>query len=241
MVKRILILEDNVVAIEHLKTLIDELEIKCEVYATHDLKNAYQYILDNNIDLFIIDIILDTSKPGDISGLEFVDNLRKIAKYEFAPVIFITSLEDSKLYTYDKLQCQRFIEKPFDSKVVKKTIEKCLRFPKKELEEKNLIFRKDGILVMVEIDKLVYAECNNHIMHFHMDNSDILKVPYVTLKEILIKTEDYGIFQSRRNTLVNKAFVSNVDSTNRFIQLKHNHGRVEIGVMFRKHVKEIFQ
>ena len=46
MVKRILILEDNVVAIEHLKTLIDELEIKCEVYATHDLKNAYQYIFE---------------------------------------------------------------------------------------------------------------------------------------------------------------------------------------------------
>jgi len=239
--KRILILEDNNIAVEHLKKLIDELEVKCEVYATDQLRSAYQYILDNNIDLFIIDIILDTSKPGDISGLEFVNNLRKIAKYEFTPVIFITSLEDSKFYTYDKLQCQRYIEKPFDSNVVKKTIDKCLRFPKKELEEKNLFFRKDGILVMVEIDKLVYAECNNHIMHFHMDNGDILKVPYVTLKELLSKTADYNIFQSRRNTLVNKAFVRNVDNTNGVIQLKDNHGRVEIGVMYRKHVKEIFQ
>ena len=239
--KKVLVLEDNAAAVEHLRTLIGELSVKCEVYATYNLKDAYQYILDNTVDLFIIDIILDPSKPGDISGLEFVVNLRKIAKYEFAPVIFITSLEDSKLYTYDKLQCQRFIEKPFDSKVVKKTIEKCLRFPKKEIEEKNLFFRKDGILVMVELDKLVYAECNNHIMHFYMDNCDILKVPYVTLKEILFKTADYGIFQSRRNTLVNKAFVSNVDCTNRFIQLKANHGQVEIGVMFRKHVKEIFQ
>lgn len=239
--KKVLVLEDNTAVVEHLKALIGELSVKCEVYATQNLKAAYQYILDNTVDLFIIDIILDPSKPGDISGLEFVVNLRKIAKYEFAPVIFITSLEDSKLYTYDKLQCQRFIEKPFDSKVVKKTIEKCLRFPKKEIEEKNLFFRKDGILVMVELDKLVYAECNNHIMHFYMDNCDILKVPYVTLKEILFKTADYGIFQSRRNTLVNKAFVSNVDCTNRFIQLKANHGQVEIGVMFRKHVKEIFQ
>ena len=61
--KKILILEDNNIAVEHLKTLIDELEIKCEVYATEDLRRAYQYVLDNNIDLFIIDIILDASNP----------------------------------------------------------------------------------------------------------------------------------------------------------------------------------
>ena len=239
--KKILILEDNNIAVEHLKTLIDELEVKCEVYAAHDLPIAYQYILDNNMDLFIIDIILDTSKPGDTSGLEFVDNLRKIAKYEFAPVIFITSLEDARLYTYDKLQCQRFIEKPFDAKTVKKTIEKCLRFPKKEPEGKNLFFRKDGILLMVETDKLVYAECNDHVMHFHMDNGEILKIPYVTLKELLQKTEDHNIFQCRRNTLVNKAFIRNVDITDRYIQLKDDHGQIEIGIMFRKHIKEILQ
>ena len=239
--KKILILEDNIAAVEHLKVLIDELEVKCEVYSTCDLKDAYQYILENTVDLFIIDIILDTSRPGDTSGLKFVENLRKIGKYEFTPVIFITSLEDSKLYTYENLQCHRFIEKPFDSQLVKKTIEKCLRFPSKEREKKTLYFRKDGIVLAVDLEKLVYAECINHIMHIHLDNGEILKIPYVTLKKLLSDTAEYDIIQCSRNTLVNRAFMHNVDNTNRFIQLKGNRGRLEIGIMFRTRIKEIFQ
>ncbi len=239
--KKVLILEDNVVAVEHLKALILELEVKCDVYATHDLKDAYQYILENTVDLFIIDIILDTSRPGDTSGLKFVDNLRKIEQYAFAPVIFVTSLEDSKLYTYEKLHCYSFIEKPFDSKVVKRTIEKCLQFPSKEREKKTLYFRKDGIVLAVDVENIVYAECINHIMHIHIDNGEILKIPYVTLKKLLNDTADYNIIQCSRNTLINKDFVYNVDITNRIIQMKDNHGRVEIGVMFKKYMKEIFQ
>lgn len=239
--KKILILEDNAIAIEHLKVLIAELEVKCDVYATHDLQEAYQYIFENTIDLFIIDIILDTSRPGDTSGLKFVDNLRKIGKYEFTPVIFVTSLEDSKLYTYEKLQCYRFIEKPFDSILVRKTVEKCLRFPSKEREKKTLYFRKEGIVLAVEVETIVYVECINHIMHIHLDNGEILRIPYVTLKKLLNDTTEYDIIQCSRNTLVNRTFIQNVDNTNRFIQLKNNHGMLEIGVMFRKYIKELFK
>ena len=239
--KRILILEDNAAAVEHLKTLIGELSVKCEVYSTHELKVAYQYILDNAVDLFIIDIILDTSKPGDASGLKFVDNLRMIEKYAFIPVLFVTSLEDSKLYAYENLHCYSFIEKPFDSKVVKKTIEKCLRFPNKECEKKTLYFRKDGIIFAVELERVVYAECINHVMHIHVDNGEILKIPYITLKKLQSEVEGYSVIQCSRNTLVNMEFVQNADFTNRVIQLKDNHGRVEIGVMFKKNMKEIFR
>lgn len=238
--KKILILEDNTAAVEHLKALIDELSVKCEVYSTHNLKEAYQYILDNTVDLFIIDIILDTSRPGDTSGLKFVDNLRKIEQYAFVPVIFVTSLEDSKLYAYENLHCYSFIEKPFDSKAVRKTIEKCLHFPNKECEKKTLYFRKDGIILAVELERLVYAECINHVMHIHVDNGEVLKIPYITLKKLLGDVEGYNVIQCSRNTLVNKGFVQNVDFTNRVIQLKDNHGRVEIGVMFKKTLKEIF-
>ena len=239
--KKILILEDNLVAVEHLKVLISELEVKCDVYATYSLQDAYEYIFNNSIDLFIIDIILDTSRPGDTSGLKFVDSLRKIEKYAFTPVIFVTSLEDPKLYTYETLHCYRFIEKPFDSREVKKIIEKCLQFPSKSDEEKTLGLRKDGIVLAVETKKIVYAECINHITHFHMVNGEVLKIPYMTLKKLLQETEDYGMVQCSRNTLINRSFVQNVDHTNRVIQMKDAHGRVEIGIMFRKRIKEIFQ
>ncbi len=238
--KRILILEDNEVVIEHLKLLVAELEVKCDVYATHNLQDAYQYILDNSVDLFVIDIILDTSRPGDTSGLKFVNNLRKIERYAFVPVIIVTSLEDPKLYTYEKLHCYSFIEKPFDSQAVKNIIEKCLRFPGKNSDNQTLGLRKDGIILAVETKNIVYAECINHITHIHMNNGEILKIPYLTLKKLLQETADYNIVQCSRNTLINKSFVCNVDHTNRIIQMKDNHGRVEIGIMFKKCIKEIF-
>ena len=78
-------------------------------------------------------------------------------------------------------------------------------------------------------------------MHIHVDNGEILKIPYITLKKLQSDVEGYSVIQCSRNTLVNMEFVQNADFTNRVIQLKDNHGRVEIGVMFKKNMKEIFR
>ena len=67
------------------------------------------------------------------------------------------------------------------------------------------------------------------------------KIPYITLKKLLSDVDGYNVIQCSRNTLVNKEFVQNVDFTNRVIQLKDNHGRVEIGVMFKKDMRETFR
>lgn len=40
--------------------------------------------------------------------------------------------------------------------------------------------------------------------------------------------------------MINKSFVHNVDIPNRMIQMKDNFGRVEIGVMYKKQMKELF-
>lgn len=142
-------MEDNIAAQEHLTGIIREVDVKNEVYSFADIKDAYQCAMERTIDLFLIDIILDTSHPGDVSGLKFVENIREVEAYRFVPIIFITSLEDSKLYTYEKLHCYRFIEKPFDEEKVKQDVEQCLKFPESRKENKTLFFRKDGINLAV--------------------------------------------------------------------------------------------
>ncbi|MBO5097007.1 MAG: hypothetical protein J6B96_01680 [Agathobacter sp.] len=76
--KKILVLEDNPVTLEYITSLIQEIAVKNTIFACSDMKMAYQYALEKDIDLFIIDIILDTSRPGDSSGLKFVDGIRRI-------------------------------------------------------------------------------------------------------------------------------------------------------------------
>ena len=56
----------------YLQKIISEIDIKNQVFSFTILKGAYQCVLEKDIDLFIVDIILNTSLPGDSSGLKFV-------------------------------------------------------------------------------------------------------------------------------------------------------------------------
>lgn len=239
--KKILILEDNQAAANHLAAIVQELEPRNTIYCFDNTKDAYHCALERRIDLFLIDIILDTSRPGDTSGLRFVENIRRVENYCFTPIIFVTSLEDARLYTYENLHCYSYIEKPFDVKRVRQTVEQCLRFPGEGGKEKTLYFRKDGIIMAVEREEIVYAESINHIMHIHTERGDILKIPYITIKKLMEEVDSSEFIQCSRNTIVNRKFAQNVDMANRIIQLKDDFGRVEIGGMFKKYVKEYFE
>lgn len=241
MPKKILILEDNPAALDHLTNIVREVDDRNDVFSCDNIKDAYQYALERTIDLFLVDIILDAMHPVDASGLKFVENIRKIEHYNFTPIVFVTSLEDTKSYTYENLHCYSFIEKPFDEVRVKQTVEKCLRFPSNSSNAKTLYFRKDGIIMAVERDDIVYAESIDHIMHIHTKQNDTLKIPYITIKKLLEDTDSLDIIQCSRNTVINKKFIHNVDIPNRIIQFKDDLGRVEIGVMFKKSVKECFK
>ena len=85
--KEILIVEDNKEAVEALKKIINELEEDVEVHAADDCASAKQAALDNAIDVFIVDVILNQTNPNDASGLDFIQFIRGLKRYEFSPVI----------------------------------------------------------------------------------------------------------------------------------------------------------
>ncbi len=225
---------------EHLAEIVRNLDSKVTIYSFDNTKDAYQCAMEKFVDLFLIDIILDTSHPGDTSGLKFVENIRSVERYAFIPIIFITSLEDAKSYTYENLHCYRFIEKPFAVDKVTQTIEQCLKFPGKGKEIKTLYFRKDGIIVAVDREKIVYVESMNHILNIHTMQGDVLKIPYITLKELIEEIDSLEFIQCSRNTIINKMFVQNVDISNRIIQLKDGFGRIGIGIVFKKKMADYF-
>lgn len=205
------------------------------------IKDAYQCALEKDIDLFIIDIILDTSRPGDSSGLKFVDGIRKIDRYAFTPVIFVTSLEDARLYTYEKLHGYSFIEKPFNPNKLKELIMQCLKFPSVEKKRKTMYFRKDGIILAADREDIVYAESINHTLNIHTVQGDLLSVPYITLKKFLEDVDSDCFVQCSRSAVVNKCYIHSVDITNRVIQLTKQMGTVEIGIRYKKDLKENFR
>ena len=239
--KNILILEDNPVTLKYVASLIQEIDSRNTVFMCSCVEDAYRHALEKDIDFFIIDVILDTNRPGDSSGLKFVDAIRKIDRYAFAPVIFVTSLEDAKLYTYEKLHCYSFVEKPFDPNKLKGLVMQCLNFPAVEQKRKTMYFRKDGIILAADREDIVYAECINHVLNVHTVQGDLLSIPYVTLKKFLADVDSDDFIQCSRSAVVNRCYVHNVDITNRVIQLKNQMGTVEIGIMYKKELRESFR
>jgi DNA-binding LytR/AlgR family response regulator len=236
MKKTVLIVEDDNEQANMLKKLVLTVNENAEIFIADNVTRAYEILMEKTVDVFLVDIILDTSRPGDTAGVRLVERLRKNAKYMFTPVIFVTSLEDPTKYAYTDLNCIGYIEKPFDPASILKLVEKALHYTTVREKDVSLSFRKDGILYPVKLKDIAYMESLNHVMYVHFLNGSVLNIPYKTCKQVLEEADSPYLFQCSRNTLVNKEYVLGVDITNRFLILKNNMGTVDIGITYKKKV-----
>ncbi len=83
--KTVLIVEDCRPQLAMLEKLVLEVNPEAKVFPVDDVDAAYAVMLKRTIDVFIIDIILDTAKPGDTSGIELAKRIREVEKYMLAP------------------------------------------------------------------------------------------------------------------------------------------------------------
>lgn len=236
MKKTVLITEDNKTQLEMLRRLVLEVNADAVVYTASDVKTAYQILLEKTVDVFLVDIILDVTKPGDTSGIRLVEKIRKIPKYMFTPVLFITSLEDTTKYAYTDLNCLGYVEKPFSPESVKKLMKKALYFSTEKEKEEVFCFRKDGILYPVKIDNIIYIESIKHVVNVHLAEGGSLSVPYRTCKQLLDDMDASSLMQCSRNTIINKDHVVNLDITNRLITMKGVKNKIEIGITYKKKI-----
>lgn len=236
MKKAILIIEDDAEQLDMLKQLVMAVGANTEIYTADNVTSAYRILMEKTIDVFLADIILDTTKPGDTAGIRLVEKIRKIPKYMFTPVIFITSLEDPAMYAYTDLNCMGYIEKPFAPERVVRLVIKALNYTTEREKEVSLTFRKDGILYPVKLKEIVYMESINHIMYIHLLDGSVLEIPYKTCKQVMQETDTNCLMQCSRSTLVNKEYVLSIDAPNRFLTLKDDLGMLDIGITYKKKI-----
>lgn len=236
MKKSVLVIEDNPDQREMLKKLVLGIDERAVVHTAADAATAYKILMERTIDVFLVDIILDTSKPLDTSGIRLVERIRNVPKYMFTPVLFITSLEDATGYAYRDLNCLGYIEKPFSPEQVSGLVRKALYYSTMKEKDATYCFRKDGILYPVKVREIIYMESINRLIYIHTANGDVLTVPYASLKEILNDMDTDCMMQCSRSLVVNKDYVENIDIPNRMVALKNRPERLEIGKTYRKKI-----
>lgn len=233
MMKTILIVEDNARSMEMLVKIIENLRTDVEIKTASSQEEAAILAMKYNIDLFMLDIILNASNPGDVSGMKFAEHIRTFHKYKYTPIIFITALEDPELHAYSELHCYYYVEKPYDVEKVASVISEALEFPTTHNEPQNVFFRKDGILYKKEISEILYIENSRAGQTVYCTNGN-LKLPYKPNRKILEELASDKFIQCSRYHIVNRDYIDKIDTVNRYIQLRGVKAPIEIGNSYKK-------
>lgn len=237
MIRNILIVEDNKEQADAICKILNELPRKLQIYCVANLEEAYKVINQTRIHLFLLDIILDNSNFSDVSGLNFAEDLRAYERYKYTPIIFITSLFDPKVYTYSQLHCYQYIEKPISVPRLRDTILSALDVPVVQDKDRNMYFRKEGIIYSKKINEIIYIESSRRKIRVHCIN-DKLEIPHKTCKEMLKELDSEIFIQCSRFAIVNRNFIEEIDYTNRYIKLRECNEKVDIGLRMMKEFRQ---
>lgn len=227
--KKILIIEDELENALLIKKVVEEISDNLSISIADNVDRAYSTAIQNSVDVFVVDIVLDVSTPGDASGIKFARDMRKLQQYKFTPIIFLTSLHDPEIYAYRELHCYGYVEKPFDPEEVKKLVTDALEYEAPIQEEKVIFFKKEGVFYPIKPSMIVYLQSTKHKLFIHLSDETMLTVNYFSCRQIIDEAQSKELLQCSRSTIVNRNFVRSIDYANDVIVMKGNE-RIEIGL-----------
>ena len=239
MIRNVLVVEDKQSHMDAVCRLLENMDIRVNIFKANTLEDAVILSSEHMIHVFLVDLILNTQDAGDVSGLKFVQSIRNERRYEFTPVIILTSLVDPKLHAYSDLHCYGYLEKPYDKERFLSLMHKALGYPLPETKE-QLFFRKDGIIYSVNIKDILYITVSRRLLTIHT-RQETMEFPNKRMETILSELESKDFIACSRFEIVNKNYISSVDYTNRLIHLYGTKDVLEIGPIMVKKFKEEYR
>lgn len=240
--KKILVLDGDAVSRDRLNNIIRGIEVNTAVYETDNLADAFGIAMTNSISLFIVDIILESERrSSDNSGVSFILKMRGVAKYRYTPVIVVSGVCDEGMFLYSHAHIYRYFEKPFDAGPVKRIIEEALEIENDVVSRRpeKVIYQVEGLLECIDIDKIIYAQSNNHSMRIVTAEKEYA-IPYLTCKKLLGDIDDRSFVMCFRGCIVNVRHIKNIDKVNRYITMHGCVDKLGIGLKYKKILVEAF-
>lgn len=238
--KKVLVVDNDPAVRKILCRIIQTCDNTACIFQTADVAKAYQTAITNDIELMLVDMMLDKNRPGDISGLKFVADIRRIEKYAFIPIIMVSALMDDSSHIFRELHCYGFLEKPFSEESAARLIKDAMRFRMEKRIKKYICFRQGCVICPMRISEIVYIEHKRRQMFVHTIK-EIVQIPYQTCAKTMEELGDSGFAVCARGLIVNLEYIQSLDTINQYILLKNGHGRLELGRGYVKIIKDIFK
>lgn len=238
--KPILLVEDDINQRQNLKKMLEEIDCNLKIYEAQDKDEALEILNNETIELFFIDISLKNS-----SGLDLALEIRKIPKYEFSWIVFLTTHVQYMIKAFKEIHCYDYILKPYEKdeviKLTKKLISGTHRNNILINERKYVVFEVNkGISTRIYVDEIIFIEVSIRtcIIHTKQGKYEMKKL---SLKKALELIDCDDIIQCHKSFAVNINYIKRVESISGRISNIHldNYGeKALLGYMFKNIVME---
>ena len=212
----IILVEDDSMQRKMLKKMILTIHEFIKIYEADSENSALDIIKKYDINMFLIDISLKES-----SGLDLAIEIRKIPKYEFRQIIFLTTHMEYITQAFKQTHCYDYILKPYDKEEVQAMLNKIIlnetnnsnnKIDSAEVEADReiVITLKNGIYVGIKINDILFIEVKGKNCEVNTINGIYIS-SNTTLKKMLQLINSEYIIQSHRAFAVNKKYISKIE------------------------------
>lgn len=236
---RILILEDSIDCLKAITVMVEKVSKKVSAVPVSSLEEARTALekAPQPFQAFLLDINLNRKDSEDCSGIIFAREVRMKKEYAFTPIVMITSLANMELTAYRELHCYQYLIKPYNEEDIEKLISKLLFISQQgETRDSYVIVKKEGINYKLFCKDIICIKAIPRGVCFVLTKEE-MKVPYLSIKQLLEKLPDEKFLQVHRMCVVNQDFIEYVDTVNGLVCMK-NKEQVEIGVTYKNALRK---
>lgn len=219
---RLLIVEDDEEQALALETIIKNNFPMIEITTCNSYKTAISPI--QNQDTIFHFFFLDVDLQGDSGkdGLTLGECIRSQTRYEYTPIIYVTSYTDKVQYALNQIHCTDFISKPYVPRNIIATLSRLLRAP--SIEHAPVTIQDlDGIYYQVQQKDIIYVKSEQkNLVIFTV--YDTFTTRSYSLSKMLNHLSLPGLTQCHRSYIVNLNYVKNYDKANLLLNLRQPFG-----------------
>lgn len=211
-----LVIEDSEIQRKNLCLVLSKLDIDLKIYEADNKETALKISKQEDINFFFIDVELKES-----SGIDFAIEIRKILKYKYTWIVFITTYINYMIKAFKEIHCYDYILKPYNPKDIEKITNIIIDNKYNDCISNNrlyILFNQKGIKMKIFLDEILFIEVaiSKCIIHTKIGKYIIDRI---SLKNVLKMINCNYILQCHRSCVVN---IKNIRKIEKYSQKSWN-------------------
>lgn len=234
--KRILILEDDIIQLNALAEAIANAYPNWEVCKAPNFCEAISLLLDslqhnNHFALFLLDVQL-SSKDDTRTGFDFAANIRQHPEYYTTPLLFLTAVQDNNYSALSKYHCYNYILKPYSEVDILQHLQQ-MQLTGYLKEETLTLYDTDRVKHYIPIQNLIYIQSSGHTLTYFTKAGKYSSRTYTITS--IVPYLPGNFIQCHKSYIVNLEYIVSYDNLNRMLHVTGASNSIPVSRILKDH------